>query len=102
MGPEELSQNELDDCDIPSLRVQLLTKHYKQELVKRLNDLDDANEPELGRALYKETAELFAIYSAVELLEMGVLPDSEEAYWVSSEHLEEIYSFKRLQSRWED
>ena len=95
-----ISQEMLDDCDTPTLKVQVMTLHHKNELINRLKILEKENR-ESGKALYRECKEMFEIWEGPSDDNPFEVPESIEAYYVNSIYLEDLYSFKKLQGKWE-
>ena len=94
-----LTQDELDGVDSPALRVRLLTLHQKRQVSQRLEQLEE-NDRNSGKALFGEHHEMFEAISLEQLMEMEELPVSELAFYESSIYLEDLYSYKKLKSKW--
>lgn len=96
---DSLTQDELDGVDSPALRVRLLTLHQKRQVSERLDCLE-ASDRDSGKALFDEHHEMFEAISLEQLMEMDELPVSELAFYESSIYLEDLYSYKKLKSKW--
>ena len=92
-----LTQDELDDIDSPSLRMQVLTLYQKRDISERLNHLEEIDH-ESGKSLFREYREMFACQDPDDPDYAD--DDSHEAYWVSSEWLNDLYTFKQTENKW--
>lgn len=89
-----LTQDELDDIECPSLKMQILTLYQKRLISGRL-DLLEETEYEAGKSLFCEYREMFAAIDPDDPLD-----DSKEAWWVSREWLEDLFTFKSTVNKW--
>lgn len=92
-----LTQDELDDIDSPSIRMQVLTLYQKRDISERLNILEELNYED-GKTLFSEYREMFACSDPDDPESYN--DDSREAYWVSSEWLKDLYLFKQTENKW--